>query len=253
MSKDYYRFLELSRGALLADIKAAYRRLAAQIHPDKLAALGPEAQAEATARMAELNEAMAVLSDPARRAQYDDTLRRSLVRRTGHASRRPPTPLRTDAAGAPQRQAIAERLSPLRSELENLPHKWSELALPGWEWAMETNDARRSVLVAYRHFESLNLQSAQLLAASLESLLQEQKLASLPTVVLSLVSCGRMTDPKAMVRWLRGFIAQPRGWRKKVQPMLVLYDGQVRRAVLFGIIPDDAEVESVLRLVLSFR
>jgi curved DNA-binding protein CbpA len=253
MSKDYYRLLELSCGAPLADIKPAYRRLAAQIHPDKLATMGPEAQAEATARMVELNEAIAVLSDPARRAKYDKTLRRSLVPRTAPASSRPATPLRDDAAVAPQGQAIAELLSPLRSELEDLPLKWSELPLPGWEWAMQTSDARRSVLVAYRHFENLSLQSARLLAASLESLLQEQKLAPLPTVVLTLVSCGRMMNPKAMVQWLRGFIAQPRGWRKKVEPLLVLYDGQVRRAVLFGVIPDDAEVESVLRLVLSFR
>jgi curved DNA-binding protein CbpA len=253
MSKDYYHLLELSRGALLGDIKAAYRRLAAQVHPDKLASMGPEAQAAATARMIELNEAIAVLSDPVRRAEYDKTLRRNLVPRTAPASPRPGTPQREEAAVAPESQAIAEVLSPLRSKLADLPLNWSELSLADWEWAMEASNARRSVLVAYRHCECLSLQSARLFAASLESLLEEQKLAPLPTVVLSLVSCGRMLEPKAMVQWLRHFIAQPRGWRKKVEPLLVLYDGQVRRAVLFGVIPDDAEVESVLRVVLSFR
>lgn len=72
MVKDYYYLLGLPRGVPLQEIKKAYRQLAAQYHPDKVAGLQSEAQREATAKMMELNEAIAVFSDPDRRAEYDE-------------------------------------------------------------------------------------------------------------------------------------------------------------------------------------
>lgn len=63
--KDYYQTLGVAKAATADEIKKAFRKLARQHHPDISKA------ADATARMAELNEANAVLSDPARRAAYD--------------------------------------------------------------------------------------------------------------------------------------------------------------------------------------
>lgn len=63
--KDYYQILGVSRDAALADIKKAYRKLARKFHPD----VSKEVDAEA--RMKELNEAYAALSDAEKRAAYD--------------------------------------------------------------------------------------------------------------------------------------------------------------------------------------
>lgn len=63
--KDYYQILGVNRDAVLADIKKAYRKLARKYHPD----ISKEPDAEA--RMKELNEAYAVLSDTEKRAAYD--------------------------------------------------------------------------------------------------------------------------------------------------------------------------------------
>lgn len=60
--QDYYRILGVDRSASFADIKRAYRQLIANHHPDKG---GDEQQVWL------INEAYAVLKDPAKRAKYD--------------------------------------------------------------------------------------------------------------------------------------------------------------------------------------
>jgi curved DNA-binding protein len=63
--KDYYQTLGVPREASADDIRKAFRRLARKYHPD----VSKEADAEA--RMKEVNEAYAVLSDAEKRAAYD--------------------------------------------------------------------------------------------------------------------------------------------------------------------------------------
>ena len=63
--KDYYKTLGVPKAATADAIKKAFRKLARKHHPDV------SKVADATDRMAELNEANAVLSDPVRRAAYD--------------------------------------------------------------------------------------------------------------------------------------------------------------------------------------
>lgn len=63
--KDYYKTLGVPRDATAEDIKKAFRRLARKYHPD----VSKETDAEQ--KMKEINEANAVLSDPEKRAAYD--------------------------------------------------------------------------------------------------------------------------------------------------------------------------------------
>ena len=66
MSKrDYYEVLGLSKGASEDDIKKAYRKMAKKYHPD----VNKEAGAEE--KFKEVNEAYEVLSDPQKKATYD--------------------------------------------------------------------------------------------------------------------------------------------------------------------------------------
>ena len=63
--KDYYQTLGVARDATAEDIKKAFRKLARKYHPDV------SKEKDAAARMKDVNEAYAVLSDPEKRAAYD--------------------------------------------------------------------------------------------------------------------------------------------------------------------------------------
>jgi molecular chaperone DnaJ len=67
LEKDYYAALGVAKDASTADIKKAYRKLARELHPDK-----NPGNAKAEARFKEVSEAYDVLSDSARRREYDE-------------------------------------------------------------------------------------------------------------------------------------------------------------------------------------
>ena len=64
--KDYYATLGVPKGASADDIKAAYKKLAKEHHPDVAT---DKAQAEA--KFKEINEAYQILSDPQKKKMYD--------------------------------------------------------------------------------------------------------------------------------------------------------------------------------------
>lgn len=76
--RDHYEVLGVGRGATADEIKAAFRKLAAQHHPDR----NPN-DPGAHVRFKEINASYQVLSDPQRRAMYD---------RFGHRAEEPGSP-----------------------------------------------------------------------------------------------------------------------------------------------------------------
>ena len=103
MAKSYFAILGISSSASIEDVRAAYRRLAKEFHPDHFkGGSGP---------FREIQEAYAVLGDPQKRHRYEDTLE----------SARTPRPRRAPAGPAPeplipeQQPADFGEISPVRS------------------------------------------------------------------------------------------------------------------------------------------
>ena len=80
--KDYYQILGVSSDTPAEEIKKAYRKLALATHPDR-----NRQDPRAEERFKEINEAYGVLSDPEKRAQYDDHRRYGPYGPTGGTGR----------------------------------------------------------------------------------------------------------------------------------------------------------------------
>lgn len=69
--KSYYDILGVSKTATADELKSAYRRLAKQYHPDMYSGKSDAEKKNAEEKFKEINHAYDVLSDPQKRAAYD--------------------------------------------------------------------------------------------------------------------------------------------------------------------------------------
>jgi curved DNA-binding protein CbpA len=97
-----YEILEVSPTARAAVIKAAYRCLVLQYHPDR-----NPGDPGAGARMSLINRAYAVLSDPFKRSQYDQKMGIGRIERRGCG--RASNPAKAHAGGGENLRPFAFR------------------------------------------------------------------------------------------------------------------------------------------------
>jgi len=133
--RTHYQVLGVSRTAGAAEIRRSHRQLAQLLHPDRQGGVTTAEQRLAERRMREVNAAWTVLSDPARRADYDRSLAsawRTSASRTPNApptmARRPAPPSSTrpedsDDPDAALARARAAEVDPDEPEL-SAAHFW---------------------------------------------------------------------------------------------------------------------------------
>jgi hypothetical protein len=101
---DYYSILKIDSDASLEEVRSAYKRLALLTHPDL------SGHPQANQQMQRLNEAFEVLSNPEKRAQYDQD--RSAASTL--------TPVEKPAPAGPEAQVD-------RKQQKDLGRKWNRL------------------------------------------------------------------------------------------------------------------------------
>lgn len=171
--KDYYAILGLDADASSESVKLAYRRLAREAHPDRFGKQGHEAQAQASARMAELNEAYEILSDPRRRKEFDKEFR---AWQAGEAPEAAPVPAPAPEVVTPQpvrprARAGTDVISSLVSQVstrylnellsDHRVFQWKEKRLEGFEWSLESSFLMANYYVALRGFAAADPAAAQ--------------------------------------------------------------------------------------------
>jgi DnaJ domain len=104
----HYEVLGVASSASLEQIRLAYRANARELHPDT-----PGAPPDAQLRMSRCNEAWSVLSDPARRDQYDSEIGLAHDGDNGHDGDDEWVPPPGGAEDGPQSASIVQVLGPV--------------------------------------------------------------------------------------------------------------------------------------------
>jgi curved DNA-binding protein CbpA len=160
---DHYTLLGVAPGSAPSEIRRAYFAIARQLHPDRLAALGIADDTRAAHRLfAHINTAFAVLSDPARRTEYDSILRRggeAAVReeqaRAEELAQRLLAAEEAFARGevALRREQLGEAVAQLSHAIELAPDEVDYHVLLAWAQFCAAPDKSAAAGVARRSFE----------------------------------------------------------------------------------------------------
>jgi curved DNA-binding protein CbpA len=155
--KDYYAILGLDEKASAESIKVAYRRLATQYHPDRMAGASAEELARSSDHMREINEAYSFLTKAGRRAAAragaGDDAQQSPVdvdRKTSRAVRPDSSVVFSSVSG--------EWSGQVRRALSISAMRWREETWEGFDWAMVSGSLLSKHSVALRGFPSVDLE-----------------------------------------------------------------------------------------------
>lgn len=209
--KDFYLILGLDPDASLESIKLAYRRLALEFHPDRVLHLSKEEQAQASARMADLNEAYSVLSDTRQRREYDSKYvavpseegapsmaeaMEEALKAAGPAVTRPRARPAADVLSSVVRQ-FAQQIR--RDLLSQKSFTWKEQRFEGFEWALNCPFFLASYWVALRGFPTADRAALQKYSNYANLAIDKHKSWLKANYFLLLCPFQRLVDAEAVV------------------------------------------------------
>lgn len=264
--KDYYAILGLDAEASAESIKAAYRRLARENHPDRAGHLGPEGMAHAQVRMADLNEAYAVLSDSKQRREYDskwrttfspgpedlqtavDTIKDEQQKAADVAAVRARVRQKTESLTNMARGFATQ----VRRDLENTQgtFKWKEAKFEGFEWGLKAGFLAAKYMVAMRSFPVGDRAAAQKLTnyANFAYSVHQSRLRA--NYFLFVMAFQRAAEVEALKAECTRFVSTPPpATVLGTTPLILLLDAGAGRSLLCGGEPRDKRFLHVLNQV----
>jgi len=136
--RTHYQVLGVPNSAGAEQIRRAHRQLARVLHPDRQSGASPAERTLADRRMREVNAAWTVLSDPARRRDYDRTLLAARTRQSAAAAPPPPRPV--PAEDDPDAAFARARMAEIDPDEPDLP--------PGQFWLLRRGPVVAAVVIA---------------------------------------------------------------------------------------------------------
>jgi len=244
---DYYVILGLDPGASPESIKVAYRRLARMTHPDQKTHSTEAEKVVFSLRMAQMNEAYAVLSDPKRRREFDDKLHAQEILTPRDTSV-------TSGMGTRAGPSTGQRLyvrprseikSAMVSEFSNhlratfLAHRkafsWREKDLEGFDWALEALFWSSYYCVALRGFTAVNSATAKKLINYSEIAIVRCKRHFKKSYFLFLLPFQQLSEWELVSAQCQRFVSEESRAKLSGAPAgIVLLDMAHGRALRFG-------------------
>jgi curved DNA-binding protein CbpA len=247
--EDYYAILGLDHGASQESIKLAYRRLARENHPDRNFDSTDAEKSDFSLHMAHLNGAYAVLSDPARRREYDEKLRIMDTLYGNTASRatatvagsKPATRSNTSHRVQPSSETeltlVREFSQQLRSYLlaNRKGYSWEEITLKGFDWGLEYVSWTSHYCVAGRGFDVLDPAAAKKFANYSEVAVSGCNRPLRKSHFLFLLPFQKLSKWESVsVEFNRLFSTENRGSKPSVPVEIVLFDSRRGRTMRVG-------------------
>jgi curved DNA-binding protein CbpA len=254
--EDYYAILGLDPGASQESIKLAYRRLAREMHPDRNLDSPAGEQSALSLRMAQLNGAYAVLSNPALRREYDEKMRIVGVLTSSTVSSRSTatvtltksvittqTPTRTHSGigvpSSPEADAnlMRELSNKVRLNLLSNPNgfTWSEIALEGFDWGLEYASWRTHYCVGGRGFGLLDPPAARKFASHSEIVISQFNRSVRKSQFLFILPFQRMSQWDSVSAELNRIFTLDGGQKRFEIPVsIVLFDSHKGRKLRVG-------------------
>lgn len=265
--KDYYAILGLDQEASPESIKLAYRRLAREHHPDRVGHAGAEAMLQAQNRMADLNEAYAVLSDSRQRREYDSKWRAEFAPRTEDLQTAVEA-IKEEQEKAAEVQAARARARPKTEALTNMARqfgqqvrknlmtnqkvfRWEEARFEGFEWGLESSFLLAKYFVGMRAFPIGDQAAAQKFTNYASFAVDMHQHRFKANYFLFLMAFQRMTNPDQLVAECKRWVQFP-GARPTVQgstSLIILMDAGHSRSVLCGTTPRDKRFNQLLQMI----
>ena len=265
---DYYALLGLDFGASPESIKVAYRRLAREFHPDRQVNSSEQERIVTSARMAELNEAYSILSDPKRKREYDDNQRVLGILKNSSSEPASKTTSGKPAAGTAsakphpgagfrqEREGDSTIVKGFSKQLRaNLLAKrkgldWHEKKLEGFDWGLEATTWSSHYCLAARGFALLDPAAAKKFANYSEIVIAQCKRSVRKSHFLFLVPFQQLSEWETVSTLLQRVIAGDKHPRIANVPIgIALVDLRQGRTLRLGGLPKEEPFNQILQTI----
>lgn len=264
--QDYYTLLGLDPDASPESIKIAYRRLARLHHPDVHATSSTEAdKASVEARMAQLNEAYAVLSHSKSRRAYDEQLHleASLAVRTTATciadTSTPTTESKTVSGKMPRPRArtneevdstVIDQFSAHFRETflhQAAGFSWKKISLEGFDWGLKASSWGSHYYVAMRGFAAIDPSTAKRLINYAEMVVGRYRRQIRRSSFLFLAPFRQISEWESISAQCQPFAT------RRNRAGIVLLDIHHGRALRFGSPMPDKKFEKIIQSIRTTR